>query len=446
MGRMPFQGMLEGESAEDRDIIDRAIERIGLKELADRHINTMSGGERQRVIIARAVAQTPKIILMDEPTLHLDISMQFDALDLVHRLAKEEGLTVIIVSHDLPMVARYCDRIIMLHDHKVFCDGPPEEVLTQENMRTIFGIDAEMMKDPKTGMNTVMLHGSARNRDRGRHLLHRVSDGGPRLACTDEEREGKVHGPAVLGHMKRILGVRHYVQCPHTHLQKGIGIPLGTPEGAQREVERYVLYDLRIHTEHVDVVLLAPHAAAFVQGLIVTVMEEEVMVGVEDHQLPSGAEHPEPFGICGRRVLQVPDQVPRYHEVEGCVREVEGECVHAPEVGVYPVPAAVGCRLREHGVRCIDAGDPVSAPSENDGEEARSGAHVEDVQPGPAVQIFIDDLQPVPVIAGIQILADLLLIPFGARIPIFPDLFQLTSRLPDSNTYLIIVCTGFYSE
>lgn len=120
MGRMPFQGMLEGEKPEDMKIIDSAIERIGLKELADRHINTMSGGERQRVIIARAVAQTPKIILMDEPTLHLDISMQFDALDLVHGLAKEQGLTVIIVSHDLPMVARYCDRIIMLHDHRIY--------------------------------------------------------------------------------------------------------------------------------------------------------------------------------------------------------------------------------------------------------------------------------------------------------------------------------------
>ena len=101
MGRMPFQGMLSPETAEDRDIIDSAIERTGLANLRDRHINTMSGGERQRTIIARAIAQTPKIILMDEPTLHLDINMQFEALDLVHRLSREEGLTVIIVSHDL---------------------------------------------------------------------------------------------------------------------------------------------------------------------------------------------------------------------------------------------------------------------------------------------------------------------------------------------------------
>ena len=160
MGRMPFQGMLSGESATDKEIVDNAIERIGLTELADRHINTMSGGERQRVIIARAIAQTPQIILMDEPTLHLDISMQFDALDLVHELAKEKGLTVVIVSHDLPMVARYCDRILMIHDHKIHAIGTPEEVLTPENMRIVFNLDAELMKGPKTGMNTVLLHGS----------------------------------------------------------------------------------------------------------------------------------------------------------------------------------------------------------------------------------------------------------------------------------------------
>jgi len=160
MGRMPFQGMLSGENAEDKEIIDRAIERTGLTQLADRHINTMSGGERQRVIIARAIAQTPQIILMDEPTLHLDISMQFDALDLIRELAKESGLTVVIVSHDLPMVARYCDRILMIHDHRIHAIGTPEEVLTPDNMRIVFRLDAELQKDPKTGKNTVLLHGS----------------------------------------------------------------------------------------------------------------------------------------------------------------------------------------------------------------------------------------------------------------------------------------------
>jgi iron complex transport system ATP-binding protein len=160
MGRMPFQGMLSAESEEDKAIIDDAIKQTGLEKLADRHINTMSGGERQRVIIARAIAQTPEIILMDEPTLHLDISMQFDALNLVHRLAKNNGMTVVIVSHDLPMVARYCDRILMIHDHKIHAIGTPEEVLTPENMRIVFNVDAELAFDEKTGRNTVILHDS----------------------------------------------------------------------------------------------------------------------------------------------------------------------------------------------------------------------------------------------------------------------------------------------
>ena len=160
MGRMPFQGFMSGEDADDKRIIDDAIERTGLSDLADRHINTMSGGERQRVIIARAIAQTPRIILMDEPTLHLDISMQFDALNLVQKLAKENGLTVVIVSHDLPMVARYCDRILMIHEHRIHAIGTPEDVLTPENMRTVFNVDADLVVDPKTGRHTVMLHDS----------------------------------------------------------------------------------------------------------------------------------------------------------------------------------------------------------------------------------------------------------------------------------------------
>ncbi|MBR2348851.1 MAG: ABC transporter ATP-binding protein [Candidatus Methanomethylophilaceae archaeon] len=160
MGRMPFQGMMGAPSGEDERIVDEAIRRTGLSEHVDRHINTMSGGERQRVIIARAIAQTPKYLLMDEPTLHLDISMQFDALNLVHKLSRETGLTVVIVSHDLGMVARYCDRIVMIHDHKVHCVGTPEEVLTPENMRTVFNVDAELVFDEKIGKNTVMLHDS----------------------------------------------------------------------------------------------------------------------------------------------------------------------------------------------------------------------------------------------------------------------------------------------
>lgn len=160
MGRIPFLSTFSGESSEDVKIIEDAIEMTGLEEYRDRYINTMSGGERQRVIIARALAQTPKIILMDEPTLHLDINMQFEALDLVYKLSREKGLTVVIVSHDLPLVARYCDRIIMLKDKKIFAMGEPEEVLTSENIREVFRVDGELSTDSKTGERTVLLHGS----------------------------------------------------------------------------------------------------------------------------------------------------------------------------------------------------------------------------------------------------------------------------------------------
>ncbi len=161
MGRMPFQESFRGADAEDLRVVEEAMELTGVLDMADRMINTMSGGERQRAIIARAIAQTPEIILMDEPTLHLDINMQFEILDLVRRLAKERDLTVVIVSHDLPMVARYCDRMILIHDRRVFAEGTPEEVLTEENMRTVFSIDARYEKD-ENGMGTVRLFGSCR--------------------------------------------------------------------------------------------------------------------------------------------------------------------------------------------------------------------------------------------------------------------------------------------
>ncbi|MDR2698677.1 MAG: ABC transporter ATP-binding protein [Candidatus Methanoplasma sp.] len=162
MGRMPFQESFRGETAKDLEIIGRAMEQTGLTEFADRLISTLSGGERQRAIIARAITQTPKIILMDEPTLHLDINMQFEILDLIQKLSRENGLAVVIVSHDLPMVTRYCDRIVLIHDHRIFAMGAPEETLTKENMRTVFNVDAELENDPRSGRSTVRLFGSCK--------------------------------------------------------------------------------------------------------------------------------------------------------------------------------------------------------------------------------------------------------------------------------------------
>lgn len=162
MGRMPFQDSFGGMSSEDIAKVEEAIRFTGLENMQDRIISTMSGGERQRAIIARAIAQDPEVLLMDEPTLHLDVNMQFEILDLVRRLCDETGLTVVIVSHDLPMAARYCDSIAMIHDHHILCSGTPEEVLTSENMRIVFNVDADYGIDTFNGRPTVFLHGVAR--------------------------------------------------------------------------------------------------------------------------------------------------------------------------------------------------------------------------------------------------------------------------------------------
>jgi len=160
MGRMPFLDSFKGESSDDMRIVEEAMEKTGITEFADRLINNMSGGERQRVIIARAIAQEPSILLLDEPTLHLDINHQFEILDLVKRLSNQEGLTVVIVSHDLPMVTKYCDRMVLIHDHRIFAEGHPAEVLTRENMRTAFNIDAVFEYDETLKSNSIKILGS----------------------------------------------------------------------------------------------------------------------------------------------------------------------------------------------------------------------------------------------------------------------------------------------
>ena len=165
MGRMPFQNQFSMESSEDRKIVDDALRHTNLWDMQNNPINQLSGGERQRAIIARALAQQPKVLLMDEPTNHLDINMQFEVLDLVYSLSKSHNMTVVLVSHDLPMASRYCDRIALIYEHRIMCYGTPEEVLTPENMRKVFNVEADLCTDEITGRRTVHLHGVA-NKDK----------------------------------------------------------------------------------------------------------------------------------------------------------------------------------------------------------------------------------------------------------------------------------------
>jgi iron complex transport system ATP-binding protein len=147
MGRNPHLGAFQMESQKDVEIARKAMELTNTWHLAGRSIHELSGGERQRVIIARALAQEPKILLLDEPMSHLDIINQLEVMDLVKSLCVQSGLAVLAVIHDLNMAARYCNTVLMLKNGTIFAAGEVEKVLTSENIRSVFSVDAIVRKN-----------------------------------------------------------------------------------------------------------------------------------------------------------------------------------------------------------------------------------------------------------------------------------------------------------
>lgn len=144
-------------SDKDIEIVYDAMRETGILEFTDRDIDELSGGERRRVMIARALVQEPEVLLLDEPTLHLDINHQFDLMDLIRRLSAEKKLMVVIVTHDIILAARYCDRIITVQNGSIVAHGTPKEVITEDNMRKIFNIETEIKEDPRVGINVTIL-------------------------------------------------------------------------------------------------------------------------------------------------------------------------------------------------------------------------------------------------------------------------------------------------
>ncbi len=151
MGRMPHKKRFQGENAEDLSIAQWAMEVTDTWKLKDRLITDISGGERQRVIVARALAQEPQVLLLDEPTAFLDLQHQFGLLELLHSFTQAGRLTVIAVLHDLNLAAQYSDEIILLDQAKIFAAGKPEDVLTQQNIRQIYKIEALLSPNHLTG-------------------------------------------------------------------------------------------------------------------------------------------------------------------------------------------------------------------------------------------------------------------------------------------------------
>jgi iron complex transport system ATP-binding protein len=147
MGRAPHQRMLSFESADDVARANDALERLGIAHLANRSALDLSGGERQLVLLARALVQEPQLLLLDEPTAFLDLSHRTLALRIVRELAAE-GCAVLVVSHDLTLSARACDRLVLLREGEVDLSGPPGEVIDAANLSRVFGLEAEVVAGP----------------------------------------------------------------------------------------------------------------------------------------------------------------------------------------------------------------------------------------------------------------------------------------------------------
>ena len=156
MGRSPHLGLLGLETARDREIVEATMVRTEVEHMAKRPFRTLSGGERQRVVIARALAQEPRLLLLDEPTAFLDLKHQLAVYELIARLNREGGLSLVMASHDINLAARHCSRLVLLLEGKIVVDGAPEKVLRSDNLRMVYGVDVDVRQDPATGLPYVV--------------------------------------------------------------------------------------------------------------------------------------------------------------------------------------------------------------------------------------------------------------------------------------------------
>jgi len=194
-GRFAFHGALEGETAEDLAIADRALRDVGLADRANDGILRLSGGERQRAVLARALAQTAPVLLLDEPTSHLDIGHQLDLLGRVRALVRDRGVTVLAAIHDLNLAARFADRVVVLSRGRLVADGPPSDVLSTELLAQVWGVVADLRRDARTGFPYLIPQQLLTDPGRpvgapGRGRVHVVGGGGsaaPYLRALAEE-------------------------------------------------------------------------------------------------------------------------------------------------------------------------------------------------------------------------------------------------------------------
>jgi iron complex transport system ATP-binding protein len=148
LGRNPFVSHFGSEAHHDKSFVNDILARLDLEPLADRKLANLSGGERQRLVVARAIAQEAPVLLLDEPTSALDIGHQQKALELVDKLRREHGLTVVSAMHDLTLAGTYADRLSLIHEGHVVASGTPTEVLRAETLAEFYGVSVNVHTEP----------------------------------------------------------------------------------------------------------------------------------------------------------------------------------------------------------------------------------------------------------------------------------------------------------
>ncbi len=159
LGRTPYLSWLGNPGEGDHQIVRQAMQQTHTLDLAERPVGELSGGEQQRVLLARALAQDAPVMLLDEPTTHLDLQHQSNLLNLVRKLAQEKSLTVLMVVHDLNLASLYADRVALIVDGRIYSFGIPEEVLTAENLTSVYKVPVNVISHPEYGKPLILPDG-----------------------------------------------------------------------------------------------------------------------------------------------------------------------------------------------------------------------------------------------------------------------------------------------
>jgi iron complex transport system ATP-binding protein len=227
MGRSPYLTGWQAESPEDLQAAAEAMELTGTWDLRHRPITHLSGGERQRVFIARALAQKTPVILLDEPTAHLDINHQVEVLNLLRRL-NHQGVTIIIIFHDLNLAAQYCSQMILLHQGKVYACGKVEEIFSTETIRTVYQTEVLVGYHPITGVPQVTLLGKKTAPAAHKPRIHVIGGGGAAAPLLSrlvylgyQVSAGVLNKGDTDWHLARLLGIPMAEEAPFSPISQG---------------------------------------------------------------------------------------------------------------------------------------------------------------------------------------------------------------------------------